>query len=97
VVVDESRRNTARSSRWAWWSRRRSVRGFRPDPGRVVGGEHVHHRGDQGSVTGTGVTGVFVGRIAGDDLGHAGPSGAERRRECAAPARHQLPARSVEV
>jgi hypothetical protein len=48
---------------------------------RATGGEHVGMTGDQGSVTGTGVPGVFVGRVAGDDLGYAGETGAERRAE----------------
>ena len=46
---------------------------------RATGGEHAELSGDRGSVTGTGRTGVFVGRIAGDDLGYAGETGAERR------------------
>ncbi len=34
---------------------------------------------DQGSSTGTTPTPEFVGRIAGDDVGYAGETGAERR------------------
>jgi hypothetical protein len=48
---------------------------------RVAGGEHAEHEGDQGSVTGTGDTDTFVGRAAGRDLGYAGETGAEARRE----------------
>jgi hypothetical protein len=48
---------------------------------RAAGGEHVEHRGDQGSVTGTGATDTFVGRAAGRDLGYADETGAEARRE----------------
>ena len=48
---------------------------------RPTGGAHAEHRGDQGSVTGTGETDVFVGRAAGHDLGYAGETGAEARRE----------------
>lgn len=48
---------------------------------RATGGEHVELSGDRGSVTGTGKTGDFVGRVAGDDLGYAGETGAERRAE----------------
>lgn len=55
------------------------------DPGlasnRPTGGEHVELSGDRGSVTGTGRSGVFVGRIAGDDVGYAGETGAERRAQ----------------
>lgn len=46
---------------------------------RATGGEHVDLTGDRGSVTGTGRTGEFVGRVAGDDVGYAGETGAERR------------------
>ena len=48
---------------------------------RATGGEHVELSGDRGSVTGTGKTGEFVGRVAGDDLGYAGETGAERRAQ----------------
>ena len=55
------------------------------DPGvassRATGGEHAELSGDRGSVTGTGRTEGFVGRAAGDDLGYAGETGAERRAE----------------
>jgi hypothetical protein len=47
----------------------------------VTGGAYREHHGDQGSVTGTGETDVFVGRAAGHDLGYAGETGAEARRE----------------
>jgi hypothetical protein len=46
---------------------------------RATGGEHDQLSGDRGSVTGTGRTEEFVGRAAGDDLGYAGETGAERR------------------
>lgn len=38
---------------------------------------------DQGSTTGTTQSGEFVGRLAGDDPGEFGESGAERRAEAA--------------
>jgi len=38
---------------------------------------------DQASTTGTTPKGVYVGRIAGDDVGFAGETGAERRGEIA--------------
>ena len=46
---------------------------------RATGGEHLELSGDRGSVTGTGRTDEFVGRVAGDDVGYAGETGAERR------------------
>ena len=46
---------------------------------RVTGGGYDEFDGDRGSVTGTGNTGGFVGQVAGDDLGYAGETGAERR------------------
>jgi hypothetical protein len=36
---------------------------------------------DQASTTGTSATPEYVGRIAGDDVGYAGETGAERRSE----------------
>jgi hypothetical protein len=48
---------------------------------RATGGGHEEHTGDAGSVTGTGDTDVFVGRVAGLDEGYAGETGAEARRE----------------
>jgi hypothetical protein len=36
---------------------------------------------DQASTTGTSDTPEYVGRIAGDDVGYAGETGAERRAE----------------
>lgn len=51
---------------------------------RSTGGEHAELSGDRGSVTGTGRTETFVGRVAGDDLGYAGETGAERRAEARA-------------
>lgn len=50
---------------------------------RTTGGVHEVLTDDRGSVTGTGDTGTFVGQIAGDDLGYAGETGAERRAEAA--------------
>ncbi len=52
---------------------------------RAVGGEHADLSGDRGSVTGTGRTEEFVGRVAGDDLGYAGETGAERRAQAGDP------------
>ena len=46
---------------------------------RATGGEHDELSEDRGSVTGTGRSAEFVGRVAGDDLGYAGETGAERR------------------
>ena len=46
---------------------------------RASGGKHRLLSGDRGSVTGTGDTDEFVGQIAGDDLGYAQETGAERR------------------
>jgi hypothetical protein len=34
---------------------------------------------DAGGTTGTGESGTFVGRVAGQDVGYAGETGAERR------------------
>lgn len=48
---------------------------------RATGGEHEELSGDRGSVTGTGRSETFVGRVAGDDLGYAGETGAERRAQ----------------
>ncbi len=39
--------------------------------------------GDSGSTTGTGESDVFVGRVAGQDVGYAGETGAERRAAAA--------------
>lgn len=36
---------------------------------------------DSGGTTGTGVTEEYVGRVAGQDVGYAGETGAERRAE----------------
>lgn len=41
------------------------------------GGESTE--GDAASTTGTGPSDVFVGRVAGQDVGYAGETGAERR------------------
>ena len=48
---------------------------------RATGGDHVELSDDRGSTTGTGRTDEFVGRVAGDDVGYAGETGAERRAE----------------
>lgn len=48
---------------------------------RATGGDHHELSGDRGSTTGTGRTEEFVGRVAGDDVGYAGETGAERRAE----------------
>jgi hypothetical protein len=81
------------SARFAQWVRARrsdpdgqgSGEDVATDPAlvsnRATGGEHVELSGDRGSVTGTGQTGEFVGRIAGDDVGYAGETGAERRAQ----------------
>lgn len=46
---------------------------------RATGGGDGELSGDRGSVTGTGDTQEFVGRVSGADLGYAGETGAERR------------------
>jgi hypothetical protein len=81
------------STRFAQWVRARrsdpdgqgSGEDVATDPAlvsnRATGGEHTELSGDRGSVTGTGQTGEFVGRIAGDDVGYAGETGAERRAQ----------------
>ena len=46
---------------------------------RETGGVEDPDKDDQGSTTGTTPTGEFVGRIAGQDVGYAGETGAERR------------------
>ena len=50
---------------------------------RVAGVEHERLDADRGSTTGTGRTDVHVGQIAGDDLGYAEETGAERRATAA--------------
>jgi hypothetical protein len=54
------------------------------DPGvansRATGGA-PHQDGDSGGTTGTGESGEFVGRVAGQDEGYAGETGAEARAE----------------
>lgn len=50
---------------------------------RAAGGDHTELSGDRGSTTGTGRTDEFVGRVAGDDIGYAGGTGAERRADAA--------------
>ncbi|WP_019811381.1 hypothetical protein [Saccharomonospora halophila] len=44
-------------------------------------GGRPDERGDNQSSTGPGRNDTFVGRAAGDDLGYAGETGAERRRK----------------
>ncbi len=45
---------------------------------RAIGGE-PSDQPDAASTTGTGDSGEFVGRVAGQDVGYAGETGAERR------------------
>jgi hypothetical protein len=53
-----------------------------PDDGeavsRATGGVDADHA-DEGSTTGTGDSDTFVGRVAGQDVGYAGETGAEKR------------------
>ncbi len=46
---------------------------------RATGGVPAPDAPDQGSTTGTTPSDVFVGRVAGQDVGYAGETGAERR------------------
>ncbi len=48
---------------------------------RITGGDAVAPEPDSLSTTGTGDSDTFVGRVAGDDVGYAGETGAERRAE----------------
>ena len=48
---------------------------------REVGGEPDPGQPDQNTTTGTTPTQEYVGRVAGDDVGYAGETGAERRAE----------------
>jgi hypothetical protein len=48
---------------------------------RRIGGVADESADDQASTTGTTPTPEYVGRIAGDDVGYAGETGAERRAE----------------
>jgi hypothetical protein len=48
---------------------------------RATGGTDAVDDSDQASTTGTSDTPEYVGRIAGDDVGYAGETGAERRSE----------------
>lgn len=48
---------------------------------RATGGVPDPDKPDQGSTTGTTETGEYVGRVAGQDVGYAGETGAERRAE----------------
>ncbi len=50
---------------------------------RDTGGNPAADDPDALSTTGTGDSGEFVGRVAGDDVGYAGETGAERRAEAA--------------
>ena len=45
------------------------------------GGDNEADAPDAASTTGTGDTGEYVGRVAGDDVGYAGETGAERRSD----------------
>lgn len=46
---------------------------------RATGGDEEPEAPDQGSSTGTTLTEEFVGEVAGQDVGYAGETGAERR------------------
>lgn len=46
---------------------------------RATGGVEDPDAPDQGSTTGTTPNGVFVGRVAGQDVGYADEQGADRR------------------
>jgi hypothetical protein len=48
---------------------------------RATGGTDDQDQPDQASTTGTSSTPEYVGRIAGDDVGYAGETGAERRSQ----------------
>jgi hypothetical protein len=50
---------------------------------RATGGVPDEAAPDQGSTTGTTPSGDFVGRVAGQDVGYAGETGAERRAAAA--------------
>lgn len=49
---------------------------------RETGGVDHPSAPDQASTTGSSRTSDYVGRIAGDDVGYAEETGAERRAEC---------------
>jgi hypothetical protein len=46
---------------------------------RATGGTDDQNEPDEASTTGTSDTPEYVGRIAGDDVGYAGETGAEKR------------------
>ena len=48
---------------------------------RRTGGTPGHDEGASASTTGPGESGSFVGRVAGQDVGYAGQTGAEARAE----------------
>jgi hypothetical protein len=48
---------------------------------RATGGVEDPDKPDQGSTTGTTPDDEYVGRVAGQDVGYAGETGAERRAE----------------
>jgi hypothetical protein len=50
---------------------------------RAMGGVPNADAPDQGSTTGSTPSEVFVGRVAGEDVGYSGETGAERRAEAA--------------
>ena len=72
-----------------WWTRwrrrapRHSEQDVARDPhqatSRVAGGPHRPEQPDAHSSTGTGHTSIFVGRVAGQDIGYCEETGAERR------------------
>ncbi|WP_375474676.1 hypothetical protein [uncultured Jatrophihabitans sp.] len=65
--------------------RRTAESDVEPDEARVdsrdTGGVPDSRKPDQGSTTGTTPNDEFVGRVAGQDLGYAEETGAERRAE----------------
>ncbi len=50
---------------------------------RATGGVDDPDAADQGSTTGPSTSGVFVGRVSGEDVGYEGETGAERRAAAA--------------
>lgn len=46
---------------------------------RETGGQPGRHSGDSAATTGPAPNDTFVGRVAGDDLGYVGDTGAEKR------------------
>ncbi|MET7279905.1 hypothetical protein ABZS29_16835 [Kribbella sp. NPDC005582] len=67
-----------------WWQAHQLNEGDAPADtdvaaSRDTGGDPAEVGGDTHSTTGTGVNDTFVGRVAGDDEGYAGETGAEAR------------------